>query len=352
MSGRPSAIDGLPLHERDAEGSARELDQPVAARARDQGGVRAPVGRAGSCRASVSRTRSRPREELKPQGINTILTRLGENLTKAEEAEEVTQHYLEVLDKVAAAGSRRAHLGQADAARTRSRPRAVRAQPRSPGRARRASATTSSGSTWRIPATSIRRSSCSGARGRRRARIGIAIQAYLYRTAKDIEALIPLGPAIRIVKGAYLEPPDIAYPKKSDVDENFYKLCMRLMPPDAQTVRHAAAHRDARRRRSPIGSMAYIAQHNVPASAYEFAMLYGIQRRQQLRLASEGKRLRVLISYGEYLVPVVHAPAGRAPGQRVVCGENDVRVAVSIIVRSAPRDSQRNSLQKPDLTLA
>ena len=51
------------------------------------------------------------------------------------------------------------------------------------------------------------------------------MQAYLYRTAKDIESLIPLGPAIRIVKGAYLEPPDVAYPKKSDVDENFYTLC-------------------------------------------------------------------------------------------------------------------------------
>ena len=51
------------------------------------------------------------------------------------------------------------------------------------------------------------------------ARVGIAIQAYLFRTPKDIEALIPLGPAIRIVKGAYLEPPDVAYPKKSDVDE-------------------------------------------------------------------------------------------------------------------------------------
>ena len=51
----------------------------------------------------------------------------------------------------------------------------------------------------------------------------------LFRTAKDIETLIPLGAAIRIVKGAYLEPPDVAFPKKEDTDENFYKLCMRLM---------------------------------------------------------------------------------------------------------------------------
>ena len=134
------------------------------------------------------------------------------------------------------------------------------------------------------------------------ARVGIAIQAYLYRTPKDIEALIPLGPAIRIVKGAYLEPPDIAYPKKSDVDEAFYTLCTRLMAADAQqagTLLHIATHD------IPLADrlLAYIRQHNVPKSAYEFAMLYGIQRQQQLRLANEGQRLRVLISYGEYWFP-------------------------------------------------
>ena len=56
---------------------------------------------------------------------------------------------------------------------------------------------------------------------RETARVGIALQAYLYRTEKDVESLVPLGAAIRIVKGAYLEPPDIAFPKKADVDENY-----------------------------------------------------------------------------------------------------------------------------------
>ncbi len=134
------------------------------------------------------------------------------------------------------------------------------------------------------------------------ARVGIAIQAYLYRSPKDIEALIPLGPTIRIVKGAYLEPPDIAYPKKSDVDEAFFTLCTRLMAPDAQktgALVHIATHDTALADRL----IAYIRQNNVPASSYEFAMLYGIQRNQQLRLARDGQRLRVLISYGEYWFP-------------------------------------------------
>ena len=136
----------------------------------------------------------------------------------------------------------------------------------------------------------------------RTSKIGVALQAYLYRTEKDVESLIPLGSAIRIVKGAYLEPPAVAYPKKADVDENFYKLCVRLMQPDALRagcLLHIATHDMALVERLS----AWIAQNNVPASAYEYAMLYGIQRGHQQRLAREGKRLRVLISYGEYWFP-------------------------------------------------
>ena len=84
----------------------------------------------------------------------------------------------------------------------------------SPGRARRAAQQLRLD---RHGGLAVRRSDAGAVQAvaRASARVGIAIQAYLYRTPKDIEALIPLGPAIRIVKGAYLEPPDIAYPKKS-----------------------------------------------------------------------------------------------------------------------------------------
>jgi proline dehydrogenase len=132
--------------------------------------------------------------------------------------------------------------------------------------------------------------------------VGLAMQAYLYRTAKDLEALIPLGPAIRIVKGAYLEPPEIAYPKKSDVDQNFYTLCTRLLADDALkagSLLHIATHDIALADR--LG--AFIDERKIQTSAYEYAMLYGIQRGQQQRLAQSGKRTRVLISYGEYWYP-------------------------------------------------
>jgi proline dehydrogenase len=136
----------------------------------------------------------------------------------------------------------------------------------------------------------------------RSARIGIALQAYLYRTAADVESLVPLGSAIRLVKGAYLEPSSVAYPKKSDVDENFFKLSSRLLAEDAQKaggLLHVATH-------DPVLAdrlTAFIDEHRVPKSAYEFSMLYGIQRPLQQRLVAGGRPLRVLIAYGEYWFP-------------------------------------------------
>lgn len=240
-------------------------------------------------------------QHLKQERINTILTRLGENITKIEEAEEVTQHYFEVLDKVAAANLdahvsvKPTQLGlDQDAALCRKN--LDRLIERTEQRNNFLWIDMESSPYVDLTLELFRY-------GRARTpKIGIAMQAYLYRTEKDVESLIPLGSAIRIVKGAYLEPSDVAYPKKSDVDENYFKLCVRLMQPDAiraGCLLHIATHDMALVERLS----AWIAQNNVPSSVYEFAMLYGIQRGHQQRLAKEGKRLRVLISYGEYWFP-------------------------------------------------
>jgi proline dehydrogenase len=238
---------------------------------------------------------------LTSEGINTILTRLGENITRIEEAEEVTQHYFQVLDKVAAAGldaqvsvkPTQLGLDQDPALCRRNLDRLIE---RTEARNNFLWIDMES-SSYVDPTLELYRY------GRdRTSRIGIALQAYLYRTEKDVESLVARGSAIRIVKGAYLEPPEVAYPKKSDVDENFFKLCVRLLQPDAVKsgcLLHIATHDMNLVERLS----AWIAQNSVPASAYEFAMLYGIQRGQQQRLAREGKRLRVLISYGEYWFP-------------------------------------------------
>ena len=133
---------------------------------------------------------------------------------------------------------------------------------------------------------------------------------------------MPLGAAIRIVKGAYLEPADVAFPKKSDVDANYFKLCTRLLAPDARkpgALLHIATHDIALADRLA----AHIAQHNVPASAYEFAMLYGIQRGQQAAARARGQPLARPHQLRRVLVPVVHAPPWRS-GRRT-CGSSCAR---------------------------
>ncbi len=239
--------------------------------------------------------------ELKPQGITTILTKLGENLTRVEEAEQVTLHYLDVLDRIAVSGLdaqisiKPTQLGL-DLDRSLCERNLDRLIERAEQRNNFVWIDMES-SPYVDPTLELFRRTRA-----RTSRVGIALQAYLRRTGNDVELLVPLGAAIRIVKGAYLEPPDTAFPKKADTDENYYKLCTRLLAPDARkpgAILHIATH-DVR---LADRLSAYIAQNNVPQSAYEFAMLYGIQRGQQARLAREGQRLRVLISYGEYWFP-------------------------------------------------
>ncbi|MEO8077166.1 MAG: proline dehydrogenase family protein [Acidobacteriota bacterium] len=239
--------------------------------------------------------------ELKPQGITTILTRLGENLTKVEEFEEVTAHYLDLLDRIAASGLdaqisiKPTQLGL-DLDRELCERNLDRLTDRAELRGNMVWIDMES-SAYVDPTLALFRRSRA-----KTARIGIALQAYLHRTGRDVESLLPLGSTIRIVKGAYLEPPEVAFPKKSDVDANFLSLCTRLLASDARhagCLLHVATHDAGLVERLS----AYIAEHDVPPSAYEFAMLYGIQRGLQARLARERKRLRVLISYGEYWFP-------------------------------------------------
>jgi proline dehydrogenase len=239
--------------------------------------------------------------ELKPQGITTILTKLGENLTRVEEAEQVTLHYLDVLDRVAAAGlDAQISIKPTQLGLDLDRALCERNLDRLIERAEQRN-----NFVWIDMESSpyVERTLDLYRRTRAKtARVGIALQAYLYRTENDVASLIPLGAAIRIVKGAYLEPADVAFPKKADTDENYYQLCIRLLAPEARkpgAILHIATHDIALADRLS----AYIAENGVPSSAYEFAMLYGIQRGQQARLAREGKRLRVLISYGEYWFP-------------------------------------------------
>jgi proline dehydrogenase len=234
-------------------------------------------------------------------GVGTMFTKLGENLTRLDEAEEVTQHYLDALDRIQAAGLdaqisvKPTQLGL-DLDTELCFRNLQRLVDRAAERGNFVWLDMES-SRYVDPTLDLFR------RTRARSpRVGIAIQAYLRRTEKDIESLLPLGSAIRLVKGAYLEAPDVAFPIKADVDANYYKLCCRLLSDEAQRaggLLHIATHDPALVDR--LG--AFITEHRVPNTAYEYAMLYGIQRPLQQRIAKSGRRIRVLIAYGEFWFP-------------------------------------------------
>ena len=131
--------------------------------------------------------------------------------------------------------------------------------------------------------------------------VGIAIQAYLRRSMQDVEALLPIKPMIRLVKGAYAEPAHIAFPVKKDTDINYVSISERMIEAathgqalpifgthDMQIVNHLVGR--ARERK-------------LANTAYEIHMLYGIRMSEQRRLASDGQTVRCLISYGAQWVP-------------------------------------------------
>jgi len=131
---------------------------------------------------------------------------------------------------------------------------------------------------------------------------GICLQAYLYRTQKDVEELLPQRPSIRLVKGAYKEPPEVAYPKKQDVDENYFRLAAAMMAAQAagRCLRAAYGTHDVKLIRRLTD---HAAQNGFPRNNFEVQMLYGIQREEQERLAREGYRSGVLVAYGTYWYP-------------------------------------------------
>jgi proline dehydrogenase len=127
--------------------------------------------------------------------------------------------------------------------------------------------------------------------------VGVVLQAYLYRTAADVERAIEMGTRVRLCKGAYLEPPRIAYPDKAAVDANYARLLERLLlkgtyPAIATHDERLIRHAQEVARREGIGP-----------ERFEFQMLFGVRRDLQLRLVQQGYRLRVYVPYGEQWYP-------------------------------------------------
>jgi len=132
--------------------------------------------------------------------------------------------------------------------------------------------------------------------------VGVVIQAYLYRSEADIERLIERGVKVRLCKGAYDEPPEIAFPKKADVDRNYVRLTQLLFSPAARE--HGVAPAIATHDEKMIAAAKEaIQQNNVAPEKFEFQMLYGVRRELQQRLADEGYRVRIYVPYGAEWYP-------------------------------------------------
>ena len=145
------------------------------------------------------------------------------------------------------------------------------------------------------------------------------IQAYLYRSESDIENLNKAKIPVRLCKGAYKEPSDIAYPAKKDVDRNYVHLMTRLFD---EGVNPAIASHDEKIIQQ---ALAHVKARNIEADRFEFQMLYGISRDLQRRLVQAGYRLRLYVPYGDAWYPYFMRRLAERPANVIFLARNLVK---------------------------
>ena len=238
--------------------------------------------------------------ELNRAGFGTVLTLLGENVEDDADTAAVVDHYLGVIRAIRARGLdaevsvKLTHLGL-DLDPALAEANLVRIVTCA-GAAGQDVAVDMEGSAYTQRTLDIFRRVRSA-----HPNVGLCLQAYLRRTGADLESLASHRPMIRLVKGAYAEPPAIAFEDKAEVDGAFRSLAQRLMraaasPADSNGGPRVALGTHDRRL---IGELTrWAAAEGIPPAAYEFHLLYGIGRDEQRRLLAAGHRVRILISYG------------------------------------------------------
>jgi proline dehydrogenase len=236
---------------------------------------------------------------LETQGLVTAFTQLGENVTTADEARAVFDHYVAAFDAITERGLnaelsvKPTHLGlDVDRAMAAEHLDAL---------ARRAAER----ATWLWLDMESSRYVDSTVELYREVRAthpntGICLQAYLRRTADDIESLLPLEPSVRLVKGAYREPDSLLVGGRASIDESYRSLSVRLLERGGAASRVVLGTHDID---LAMGIERDAAVRGMGRDAFEIEMLYGIRASDQVRLAAEGYRVRTLIAYGSYWYP-------------------------------------------------
>ncbi|MGD0345182.1 MAG: proline dehydrogenase family protein [Terracidiphilus sp.] len=157
------------------------------------------------------------------------------------------------------------------------------------------------------------------ARAATRGAVGVVIQAYLYRSQADVEQLLAEGIRIRLCKGAYKEPPDVAYPRKADVDANFLKLSRMLL--DSPIYHGLATHDEA----IIEAAKAYAASRGINRDHFEFQMLYGVRRDLQRDLVRKGYKVRVYVPFGTEWYPYFMRRLAERPANVLFLARNFFR---------------------------
>ncbi|MGH7522236.1 MAG: proline dehydrogenase family protein [Gemmatimonadales bacterium] len=152
--------------------------------------------------------------------------------------------------------------------------------------------------------------------------VGVVLQSYLRRTAADVDAMIGLGARVRLCKGAYKEPEDVAVPDKRDVDANYVACMERLVERgnypgiathDAKIIDHAKA---------------FAKKKAIPAERFEFQMLYGVRRDLQYRLRREGYNMRVYVPFGTHWYPYLMRRLAERPANIAFITTNILKESV------------------------
>jgi proline dehydrogenase len=229
-------------------------------------------------------------------GMPVSLDHLGENVRSREDAERARAAYTEALDRIAAAGLdanislKLTHLGlDLGEEFCAEQLRMVTRRAAECGNFVRIDMEASAYTDRTLRIVKQARAETDA--------VGTVIQAYLFRSEQDIRDLLDIGCRIRLVKGAYKESSQIAFPRKKDVDANFVKLMKILLP---SGIYHALATHDPK---IIDATIRFVAEHEITKDKFEFQMLYGIRTDLQSRLVRQGYRVRVYIPFGEDWFP-------------------------------------------------
>ena len=229
---------------------------------------------------------------LNEQGLLTNTTLLGEGVRDEAETREVVAAYRELLDRIRAEGLRTnvalklTHLGLSIDEEL-----ARRNVTELVGHA------ADVGNFIRIDMEESRHVDATlriyrALRERGHENVGAVLQSYLFRSEQDLAELLPLAPNLRLVKGAYLEPPEIAYPRKSDVDAAYVRLLEASLRGDGFTA--VATHDETLIEHA----ISFAGEHDIPREHFQFQMLYGVRSRLQLELVRRGYDVLVATPYG------------------------------------------------------